>query len=350
MRIVIDAMGGDHAPTAAVEGALQALAETDSAELEVILVGNRDILAEKLGSNQRDNSRLHLKHAEQTVSMKESPTKAVRHKPNSSIAVGIDLLKSDEADGFVSAGNTGAVLASSLLSLGRIEGVSRPTIGSYMPTVDRGCVMFDVGANPDAKPINLLQFAIMGSIYARYIFNISEPRVGLVNIGEERTKGTDVVIDAYGMIEQELPNFVGNIEGRNILSGNVDVVVCDGFVGNVLLKFGESIFNSISDMVKSEISDKPFATIGALLMKPVINSLAREFNYEEYGGVPLLGINGVSIICHGSSSSKAIKNAVGVARKMVDEDINAVIKEELEAHSVPSPSMPQVDDPLIPQG
>lgn len=350
MRIVIDAMGGDHAPSATIEGALQALDETNSSELEIILVGREDGLREQLGRKHSHMSRLHVQHAEEVVSMKESPTKAVRHKTKSSIAVGINLLKSDEADAFISAGNTGAVLASSLLSLGRIKGVNRPTIGAYMPTPSHGCVMFDVGANPDAKPVNLLQFAIMGSIYARYILDIPEPRVGLVNIGEERTKGTDVVIDAYGMIEQEVPNFVGNIEGRDILSGKVDVMVCDGFVGNVLLKFGESIFDTLSDMVKSEISDKPFATIGALLMKPVINNLSREFNYEEYGGVPLLGINGVSVICHGSSSSKAVKNAVGVAQTMVQERINDVIQQELEAHQVPSPSMPQVDDPLIPQG
>ncbi len=189
----------------------------------------------------------------------------------------------------------------------------------------------------------------MGSIYTKHIFGVSNPRVGLLNIGEERTKGNNVVIDAYGMLEQEVPNFIGNIEGRDILRGKADLVICDGFVGNILLKFGESVVDVLTEKAKYQITNKPFATLGAFLMKPVVKKISREFNYEEYGGVPLLGINGVSIISHGSSTSKAIKNAIGVARKMVIKQINKIIREEVEAHKIPSPNMPQVDDPLIPQ-
>ncbi|MCF7805659.1 MAG: phosphate acyltransferase PlsX [Candidatus Marinimicrobia bacterium] len=350
MRIVVDAMGGDHAPASTISGALLALDDAQYSDTEIILVGPETVLRSELNGQQGTSTHIHIQHADQVVSMKESPTKAVKHKPDSSIAVGINLLKTNEADAFVSAGNTGAVMTSSLLSLGRIEGVNRPTIGSFFPTARGGCVIFDVGANPEAKPINLLQFGIMGSIYARNIFDIDSPKVALLNIGEERTKGTDVLIDAYGMLEQELDNFIGNIEGRDILAGKVDVVVCDGFVGNILLKFGESIFDSLTDMVQKEINNKPLAKIGAFLMKPVVKSIASEFSYEEHGGVPLLGINGVSIISHGSSTPKAMKNAIGVAHTMVKKRINRMIKTELEAHRVASPSMPQVDDPLIPQG
>jgi len=350
MRIVVDAMGGDHAPSATVSGSLLALDDSRYPDLEIVLVGREDTIREELSSTPPLPAKLQIQHAEQVVSMKESPTKAIKHKPNSSIAVGINLLQSNEADAFVSAGNTGAVLTSSLLSLGRIEGVNRPTIGSFFPTAKGGCVVFDVGANPEAKPLNLLQFGIMGSIYSRNLFNIRKPKVGLLNIGEERTKGTDVLIDAYGMLEQELDNFVGNIEGRDILAGKVDVVVCDGFIGNVLLKFGESIFDSVMKMVRTELDNKPFAKLGAFLMKPVMQSIASQFSYEEHGGVPLLGINGVSIISHGSSTPKAMKNAIGVAHTMVKKRINKTIKSELEAHRVTAPSMPQVDDPLIPQG
>ncbi|MBS1270980.1 MAG: Phosphate acyltransferase [Candidatus Marinimicrobia bacterium] len=350
MRIVVDAMGGDHAPAATVSGSLLALDDPRYPDLEIVLVGQQESIRAELTDIPPLPPKLHIHHAGQTVSMKESPTKAVKHKPDSSIAVGVNLLKSNEVDAFVSAGNTGAVLTSSLLSLGRIEGVNRPTIGSFFPTAKGGCVVFDVGANPEAKPLNLLQFGIMGSIYSRNLFDIDNPKVGLLNIGEERTKGTDVHIDAYGMLEQELDNFIGNIEGRDILAGKVDVVVCDGFIGNVLLKFGESIIDSVMEMVRSELDNKPFAKLGAFLMKPVMQSISSQFSYEEHGGVPLLGINGVSIISHGSSTPKAIKNAIGVAHTMVRKRINETIQSELEVHRVTSPSMPQVDDPLIPQG
>ncbi len=350
MRIVVDTMGGDHAPAATIAGALKALGDEEFADLEIILVGPEEAIRGELRHHRYPARRLQIAHADQVVTMKESPTKAVKHKPRSSIATGMKLLKTNEAEAFVSAGNTGAILASSLLSLGRIPGVHRPTIGSYLPSIKGGCVIFDVGANPDAKPVNLLQFAIMGSIYTRQIFGIADPKVGLLNIGEERTKGNNVVIDAYGMLEQEVSNFIGNIEGRDILRGKADLVICDGFVGNILLKFGESVVDVLTEKAKYQITNKPFATLGAFLMKPVVKKIAREFNYEEYGGVPLLGINGVSIISHGSSTSKAIKNAIGVARKMVRKRINKIIREEVEAHQIPSPSMPQVDDPLIPQG
>ncbi len=350
MRIVVDAMGGDHAPGSVVAGAELILNDQDCRDIELILVGQTDAINQELHEQEVSSPHLSIQQADQIVSMKESPTKAMRNKPDSSIAVGINMLKSNDADAFVSAGNTGAVMATSLLSLGRIEGVNRPTIGSFMPTPKGGCVVFDVGANPDAKPINLLQFGIMGAIYAEHIFEIDSPKVGLLNIGEERTKGTEAVIDAYGMLEQEVDNFVGNIEGRDILTGKVDVVVCDGFVGNVLLKFGESIFEALDEKVRMMIGNKPFAYLGALLLKPVLKAIGKEFDYEEYGGVPLLGINGVSIISHGRSSPKAIKNAIRVAKMMVDRQINEIIKHELKVHRVESPRMAQVDDPVIPQG
>jgi len=350
MRIAVDAMGGDHAPGTVIAGTQLALDDPEFDGVDIVLVGQEESINSELDGTSFSSPHISIQPASQIVSMKESPTKAMRNKPDSSIAVGVNLLKTNDADAFVSAGNTGAVLASSLLSLGRIEGVNRPTIGSFMPSLTGGCVVFDVGANPDAKSVNLLQFAIMGSIYAKHIFEIDSPKVGLLNIGEERTKGTEVVIDAYGMIEQEVPNFIGNIEGRDILTGKVDVVVCDGFIGNVLLKFGESIFTALDKKLRKMIGNKPFAYLGAFLLKPVLKAIAREFDYQEYGGVPLLGINGVSIISHGRSSPKAIKNAIGVAKMMVDRQINEIIKYELKVHRVESPRMPQVDDPVIPQG
>lgn len=350
MRIVVDTMGGDHAPAATIAGALLALEDDTFSDIDLILAGPESAIHEELKHHSYPAGRVEIVHAPQVVTMKESPTKALKHKPDSSIALGIKLQKTGEAEAFVSAGNTGAVLTSSLLSLGRIQGVNRPTIGSYLPSIKGGCFVFDVGANPDAKPLNLLQFAIMGALYIKHVYGIDNPKVGLLNIGEERTKGNNVVVDAYGMLEQEVPNFIGNIEGRDILRGKANLVICDGFVGNILLKFGESVFDVITEKAKYQITNKPFATLGAFLMKPVVKKMAKEFNYEEYGGVPLLGINGVSIISHGSSTPKAIKNAIGVARTMVTKRINKIITEEVEAHRVPSPSMPQVDDPIIPQG
>ncbi|HID94510.1 MAG TPA: phosphate acyltransferase PlsX [Candidatus Latescibacteria bacterium] len=327
MRIAVDAMGGDNAPHTLVEGALQALRDS-SGELEVLLVGDRDLLeAELVRSHRMDG--LSIVHASEMVGMGEAPTVVLRRKRNSSIAVATDLQKRGEADAFISAGNTGAVVASTLITLGRLEGVTRPAIISPFPSKKGICTVLDTGANVECKPENLLQFGIMGSLYVSHIFGVGEPKVGLLSIGEESSKGSDLTQEAYRLLSDSGLNFIGNIEGRDILKGTADVVVCDGFVGNVILKFTESIFETISSSINAKVKMNPFGRVGTYLLKSAFDKLREEFNYEEYGGAPLLGVDGVTVICHGNSSAKAVKNAIKVAERLVRERVNDRIKERL---------------------
>jgi glycerol-3-phosphate acyltransferase PlsX len=236
--------------------------------------------------------------------------------------VGIKMHKEQEVHAFVSAGNTGAQMAASLLNLGRIKGVNRPAIGSFIPSEKGMVFLIDVGANADCKPINLLQFGIMGRIFVDHIFNKEDLTIGILNIGEEEKKGNEVSIAAHKLMKEKCKGFIGNIEGRDILKGKVDVVVCDGFVGNIILKFAESIMGVLTKSIKRNLGSNLFVNLGALLVKPAFSELRRNYDYEEYGGVPLLGVNGISIICHGSSSGKAIKNALIVAEQMGLKKVN----------------------------
>ena len=266
--------------------------------------------------------------------MDESPITALRKKKNTSIAVALSLHRQGRVDAVVSAGNTGAVMASSVWTLKRLEGVDRPAIASFFPTEKEPIIVLDVGANADCKPLNLYQFAVMGSIYARSILGRRNPRVGLLSIGEESSKGNELTLEAHRLLGRSSLNFIGNLEGKDILTGDVDVVVCDGFVGNVILKFTESIERILTTHFNKHLRSNLRSKLGALLLKPVFENFRKDFDYAEYGGAPLLGIDGVSIICHGKSSPKAISNAILVARRMVREGINEMIKQRLKENGI----------------
>jgi len=327
MKIAIDAMGGDYAPQTNVEGAYLYQKETHSRN-ELFLVGDIAVLqkeCEKHGVPSQ--KKIHLVQATQQIGMNESPTEALKQKKDSSMLVGINLHKNNEVDAFVSAGNTGAQMAASLLNLGRIKGVNRPAIGSFIPSEKGMVFVIDVGANADCKPVNLLQFGMMGSIFVDHIFEKSDIKVGLLNIGEEEKKGNELSIAAHQLMKKSCKGFAGNIEGRDILKGKVDVVVCDGFVGNIILKLAESVMGVLTKSLKRNLGSNLFVNLGALLVKPAFLELRRNYDPEEYGGVPLLGVNGISIICHGSSKAKAIKNAILVAERMSKKKVNEHIAE-----------------------
>ena len=336
MRIAVDAMGGDFAPAAIVQGGLEAARIADG-QCEIVFVGDRQQIEQEVARHplltRGQNLSYSIHHASEKIEMSDSPTAALKKKKDSSIAVANRLVKEHLVDAVVSAGHTGAAMASSLLTLGHIEGVKRPGIGSLVPAENGVTLLIDVGANVDARPLHMLQYGIMGSIFMERVVGIGHPKVALLSIGEERSKGNEVTREAYGMLEKSHINFVGNIEGRDLLQGNVDVVVCDGFVGNVILKFAESLGGVFRRHIKRHVGKKIFLNIGAFLMKPTFARLRQIFDYEEYGGAPLLGVDGVSIICHGSSTPKAIRNAVRESMKMVSEGINHTIRRELEVQN-----------------
>jgi glycerol-3-phosphate acyltransferase PlsX len=318
-------MGGDEGPSIIVPGAIEA-ARALRGEFEIVLVGQEHGIRPHLG-----DSDLEVVHASEVIEMSEPPVAAVRSKRDSSIAVVTRLVKEGRADGIVSAGNTGAVVASSLVTLGRLHGIQRPAISTLFPTKRGGAVVLDVGANYECTPRNLIQFAVMGSVFARYHLGIKKPRVGLLNIGEERSKGNDLVRDSYVLLENESTiNFVGNVEGRDVLYGAADVVVCDGFVGNIVLKLSESIYEFLAHMVKEQIRKGWLAKAGALLMLRAFRSVRSQLDYAEYGGAPLLGVNGVTIISHGKSSPRAITNAILVAAKSLRSEVNLHIEEHFK--------------------
>jgi glycerol-3-phosphate acyltransferase PlsX len=315
MRIALDAMGSDRAPAVEVEGAVGALLDR-SDDVRVVLVGNREMIEAELARfPDAPRDRLEIVHASEVIEMGEAPATAIRRKRDSSIVVGVNLLKAGEVDAFISAGSTGAVMAASLVILRTIAGVDRPPVGARIPTATGRCLALDVGANVDTKPHQLVQFAELGSVYAQDILGIDNPRVGLLNIGAEPEKGNEVVVEAHQLLTRTDLNFIGNVEGREIVSGHCDVLVADGFVGNVLLKFYESVAGLITSMLKRE-----FAELG---VEMDLDRVFRRLDYTGIGGAPLLGVNGVVIICHGGSPAHAITNAIGVAaqsveRRMVD--------------------------------
>lgn len=326
MRIALDAMGGDDAPDRPVAGAL-ALLEEEDPELEIALVGDRGRIEERLPRPR--HPRLSVLHAPQVVGMDEAPVNALRRKPHSSIGVGVRLQASGEADAFVSAGNTGAVMATALTTLGRIAGISRPAIVTAFPTQSEPCIVLDVGANAQCKPHHLAQFAVMGHVYAVEVLRRKQPRVGLLSIGEEPGKGDDLRIAAHALLQESGLNFVGNVEGRDVLGGAVDVVVTDGFTGNVLLKFGESFVDFLASEVGRVVPSSRRAALGAWLMRPTFDALRRRIDYAEYGGAPLLGVDGIVIVCHGGSSAKAFQSALQVARRAVVRDLAGRIERVL---------------------
>ena len=326
--VVLDVMGSDTGPEAIIEGGLQAISEKGDL-LKLILVGKAEVINDCLKGKGQLPDNVIIENAPYAVAMSDNPTDGIRNK-ESSIAIGLNMQKMGKADAFVSAGNTGAVMASSLLILGRIAGITRPGIASFFPTVSGPpTLVLDVGANVDCKPMHLYQFGLMGSVFASLMHGKTSPKVGLLSIGEERSKGNELINQSRVLFEESDLNFIGHIEGRDILNGNADVVVTDGFVGNVLLKFTESVEGFITERLRYQIANNIFSRIGAALMAPFLIRLRASFDYAESGGAPLVGINGVSIICHGQSSSKAIKNAVIVAMEMVRQNICSNIKDEL---------------------
>ncbi|MDX1775788.1 MAG: phosphate acyltransferase PlsX [Desulfobulbales bacterium] len=319
LRIALDAMGGELGPEEMVAGAIQAVNESD---LDVKLIGDKAILNRILQQYPHSSSRLHIVHASQTVSMDESPFEAIRKKKDSSISRAFDLVKNGEADAVVSAGNSGATMASAIRSLGRLEKISRPGIASIFPTLKKPLVMMDVGANVDCRPQHLFQFGVMGSAFSDNLFQIKKPSVGLLSIGEEGGKGNVLVKSAHELFRKSSLNFIGNVEGRDIFQGDVDVIVCDGFVGNVCLKVSEGLAEAIISMLRTEMSKSFTAKMGYLLAKKAFNNFSKRVDYAEYGGAPLLGMNGTGIVCHGRSNAKAIKNAIKVAAEMMRSKVN----------------------------
>lgn len=316
-------------PRATVEGAYLYIKESHDND-EIVLVGDRDLIQDRLQHiPQKYHERFSIVHAPENIEMNESPTEALKKKKNSSMVVGLELHKRGEVSAFVSAGSTGAQMAGSLFSLGRIEGVKRPAIGAFLPSEHGMVFVIDVGANADSKPNHLLQFAVMGNIFVSQVFNAPNPTIGLLSIGEEEKKGNELTVAAHQLLKQNLGNFTGNVEGGDILKGKCDIIVCDGFVGNILLKMAESVMGVIVKGIKKNIGNNLFTNLGALLVKPAFSELKRSYDYEEYGGVPLLGVDGISIICHGKSTAKAIKNAIKVAKNMQQKNVNKLIAERL---------------------
>lgn len=310
MRIALDAMGTDRAPAPEVAGAIEAL-RASASDAEVILVGDEKVVRAEIARHEDVPEGLRVLHAPDRVTASDAPASVLRRKPDSSIVVGLKLQTTGEADAFVSAGSTGAVMAASLFTLRPLKGVDRPPVGTMLPTAKDLCLLLDAGANVGCKPQHLVQFAHLGSVYARDAMGRSQPRVGLLNIGEERGKGNELTIEAHELLlGQSGLNFIGNVEGRDIVRGECDVIVCDGFVGNILLKFYESVAGYILGMLRDELDASENANVD-------LERVFRVLDYAEYGGAPLLGLGGVSIICHGGSPPKAIRNALSVAARAV---------------------------------
>jgi len=329
-KIAIDAMGGDKAPASIVQGTVNAVQESKG-KFEVVLVGEKSCIEEELKKYNNTSANISVFHAPETIGMSESPTESLKKKVNSSIRVLTRLMKDGEVEGVISAGNTGAFTASCLLTVGKIEGVKRPTIGTFIPCEKGIGFLLDVGANPECRPLHLLQFAIVGSIFVEYMLMRKNPRVGILNIGEESLKGNKLYIETYKLLKESPINFIGNIEGRDILKGTADVVVCDGFVGNIIVKYTESFFEIFREKLKENTRNSISSKLGLFLLSPALGKIMKEFDYQEYGGVPLLGINGVAIICHGDSSPKAIMNAIQRADLMIERKINEHIRMRIKS-------------------
>lgn len=319
MIIAVDAVGGDFYPESPVKGAIEASKE--HRDLNIILLGPEETVKRELDKYEHDSQRIHVKHAPQIIEMDEQPAQAVKTKRDSSIVVGLGMLKAGQCEGFVSAGNTGALLAASTFLLGKLDGVLRPAIAATYPTIKGFRLLMDAGANLEVRPEMYYQFAQMGAIYVEHVMGIDNPKVGLLNVGEEEEKGTDDLKEAFDLLS-DLPNFVGNIEGRDILPAKADVFVCDGLVGNLLLKLGESIPDNMEHFIARGIKTLELSSEEAQKVIKVLKVSLAQFNYENVGGVPFLGVDGVSLVGHGGSSPKAMKNMVLNAVKCVENNVN----------------------------
>ena len=328
MKIAIDAMGGDFGPEPIVNGVVEALKEKD---FTAYLVGNENQIKPLIPENL--HKKVRFINSEDVIKMDESATEALKRK-ESTIYKSIELLRQKEVDAVVSAGHSGATMSLATLRLGRIKGIRRPSIAAFMPTIKKSyAILLDAGANVDCDAHNLFQFALMGEVYAKVVLNKDEVKIGLLSNGEEESKGNSLTKETFSLLKESFNNFVGNIEGNDIFKGEVEVIITDGFIGNIVLKTSEGAAEIIGKLIKSEIENSNILVkIGAFLLKPVFNTLKKSIDYAEYGGAPLLGINGCVIIAHGKSNSKAIKNAIFQAIKYVENDVTEKIKESLKAH------------------
>lgn len=327
MKIIVDAMGGDFAPEAVVEGAVEAAREYD---IDVVLVGIEKSIKPLLDRMRYPVDKITIYPATEVIQMSEPAAVSFRKKRNSSIAVGIDLIKDNVGEAFLSAGNTGAVVCAASLTLGLLPGIERPGIAIICPTLKGVSLIIDVGANIDPKPLHLLQYGLMADAYFHYILNKSNPSVGLLNIGEEESKGTEFMRETHSLISKSPLNFIGNIEGKDLFSGKCDIIICDGFVGNIALKVSESLAEAMYGFLKRHLSSSVMGKIGIGLLKSSLIRFKKETDYSEYGGALLLGVNGVVIIGHGRSSAKAIKNAIRVAKEEIERGVNTKIIEAIK--------------------
>jgi glycerol-3-phosphate acyltransferase PlsX len=310
--VALDAMGGDRAPGEIVAGAILAARELG---IPITLVGPREVVAGELARRGGSGLPIEIADASETIEMSEHPVQAIRRRPGASMNVAVRLVKEGKAGAFVSAGNTGAAMVAALFGLGRLPGVERPALATVFPTARGRCLVLDVGANAECRPVHLQQFAVLGERYARLVLGVAKPRVGLLSNGEEETKGNALVQEAYPLLKALDLEFIGNVEGKDIPRGLADVVVCDGFVGNVAIKLAEGIGEFTFALLREEISASPLGMLGALLLRPALRRIKHRVDYEEYGGAPLLGVDGVAIVAHGRSGARAIRNAVRVAHQ-----------------------------------
>lgn len=334
MKIVVDAFGGDNAPEVVIDGVLL----VDDPEIEIILVGEEKkilSLASAHKSFKRNASRkISLVNASEIIGMDEQPTTAVRYKKDSSINVGMQLLAKHQADAFFSAGNSGAIMASALLYLRRLPGVIRPAIATILPTQKDFCVLLDVGANVDCRPQHLYQFALMGTVYYEEVFGKKNPRVGILSIGEEETKGNTLTLEAKKLLRSTDLNFIGNVEGRDIPAGNCDVIVCDGFIGNIILKFGEGVAKMIMKLVKEAMHKHPLTWVSLPFLWGALKDLRRQIDYTEYGGAPLLGVDGICLIGHGRSNVRAIASGIKMAARLSKHKIPQKITQIINQYQI----------------
>lgn len=330
-RIIVDAMGGDFAPHNAVEGAI--LAAEANTNIDLYLVGQSDKIQIVLNEKNLNFDKNKIINASQVIEMGDAAAASLKSKPDSSIVVGCQYVKDKKADAFVSAGNTGAMMTASTLIMGRIPGVGRPTIGAMFPSTKGFCYLYDVGAGKDAKPQHLYEYAVMGVIYAKEMHNIRTPSVGLLSMGEEESKGNELTLAAYKLLKDSNLNFIGNVEGRDILNGPADVIVCDGFVGNIILKFGESVPKLLKHLLQETANRSIIDKLKIGIVKGVLRKALKPMDYQEHGGVPLLGVNGISIIGHGSSSAIAIRNMVFKAYEMFEHNLVGKIEKSLKSNN-----------------
>lgn len=326
MRIAVDVMGGDNAPRAIIEGSVTAVREYGA---ELYLVGLKNEIVKYLSEEDKKNPKINIVEASEIINVDEAPVNAIKRKKGSSLVVGLKLVKDGNCDAFISAGSTGAFLAGSLLKVGRIKGIDRPALSPLIPTLKGNCMVIDAGANVDCKPRNLQQFAVMGSIYMEKIMKINNPRVGLLNVGAEASKGNELTKESFELIKNAGVNFIGNVEARDIISGVCDVCVCDGFAGNVLLKTTEGVAITLFKLLKHEFLKSLKTKLGAILLKDNLKNIKKRFDYTEVGGAPFLGINGIMIKAHGSSDAKAVKNAIRQAKLLYDNKCLDTIMNEI---------------------